>query len=642
MPDEKQTQTEIAPKKLIIAIHGIGDQIRYETAQSVAFRFYDYYGLPPMLPVGRFYGAALRGVCMMEPPGNPNLAFAEAYWADVPRQLVDDGYTLEEAKKWARTIVARLNLRVLDAKKVPQMSKRGYQMLEAVLDEIIDAVFVLDNLTFLADRAGLFTFDLKKVLDAYLNDVQVVTEFKEKRDTIVGRLDELITQIEQKSSELKNAELYLIGHSEGSVVAFLGLLDAMAAAQPPAWISRVRGLMTIGSPIETHQILWADLWPRAPAITLKQPIVWWNYMDSGDPIAYPLQRTRDWLDAFGWAHNFDFPASHDVKFARYAFPGKAHVDYWKDARLFNHFISTVVQPGPIEALPGILHDGTPADKPGSKWWFQAWASRALPFVMTAAIFVLAVFAIYKPLETALGLPVGVVPTSEIDRMRAAAVNLPAADTFKNLVGFAWIIAAMTVAVRLPRMSRPRTSPLLWLAGCAFIFGGFYYYPHLVNFDTRHLVDRIYAREWVPPALRPLSERTDAMVAPALTVIDSIDRVFGWPAHTGDSMAFRWWAVVPMFGALTWSLWRPKKGVQPLVFIGTALLALIVYGLLILADNRAVLWPVLVGGAFFLYLWWLAALLMDLSLVWHTYVRRDTGIRAVRAMVGTPSGMERRS
>src|SRR5215213_8176580 len=98
------------PKKLIIAIHGIGDQIRYETAQSVAFRFYDFYDLPPALPVGQFYSGA-SGVVVMQPPGNPNLAFAEAYWADVPRELVKQGYTLEEAKKWARTIVARLNLR---------------------------------------------------------------------------------------------------------------------------------------------------------------------------------------------------------------------------------------------------------------------------------------------------------------------------------------------------------------------------------------------------------------------------------------------------------------------------------------------------------------------------------------------------
>jgi len=32
------------------------------------------------------------------------------------------------------------------------------------------------------------------------------------------------------------------------------------------------------------------------------------------------------------------------------------------------------------------------------------------------------------------------------------------------------------------------------------------------------------------------------------------------------------------------------------------------------------WPILLGGAAFFYLWWLAALLFDLTLVWHYYMR----------------------
>jgi hypothetical protein len=32
------------------------------------------------------------------------------------------------------------------------------------------------------------------------------------------------------------------------------------------------------------------------------------------------------------------------------------------------------------------------------------------------------------------------------------------------------------------------------------------------------------------------------------------------------------------------------------------------------------WPVLLSGAVFLYLWWLAALIFDLAFVWQRYVR----------------------
>jgi hypothetical protein len=38
------------------------------------------------------------------------------------------------------------------------------------------------------------------------------------------------------------------------------------------------------------------------------------------------------------------------------------------------------------------------------------------------------------------------------------------------------------------------------------------------------------------------------------------------------------------------------------------------------DPRPNVWPVLLGGAAFLYLWWLAALIFDLGFVWQRYIR----------------------
>jgi hypothetical protein len=42
-----------------------------------------------------------------------------------------------------------------------------------------------------------------------------------------------------------------------------------------------------------------------------------------------------------------------------------------------------------------------------------------------------------------------------------------------------------------------------------------------------------------------------------------------------------------------------------------------------------LWPVLLAGAAFLYLWWLAALIFDLAFVWQRYIRQATGIERMR-------------
>ena len=77
-----------------------------------------------------------------------------------------------------------------------------------MLDELIDAVFVLERVTYLADRAGVFHFDLKKVLEDFLNDVQVITEFKRHRTTILEMFDEVMKTV-SKQLRAKNAEIYV-------------------------------------------------------------------------------------------------------------------------------------------------------------------------------------------------------------------------------------------------------------------------------------------------------------------------------------------------------------------------------------------------------------------------------------------------
>ena len=139
MPDDSNADDKV--KKVIVAVHGIGDQFRYETIQAVAAQFCLYFDQPPAITLGRFHSALfsddqttpadLRGVkdtvrglwqaladkgtaaappapspgpaalVLTADPGPklPGLAFAEVYWADVPRRPARDEHTLEETKK---------------------------------------------------------------------------------------------------------------------------------------------------------------------------------------------------------------------------------------------------------------------------------------------------------------------------------------------------------------------------------------------------------------------------------------------------------------------------------------------------------------------------------------------------------------
>jgi hypothetical protein len=101
-------QTTAVPMKMIIAVHGIGDQIGYATAQSVVSQVGNYYDIMASMPLGRFYATLGSGECrpapiVMSAPPDPavfvGLGFAEVYWAEVPRRIVREGHILEETKK---------------------------------------------------------------------------------------------------------------------------------------------------------------------------------------------------------------------------------------------------------------------------------------------------------------------------------------------------------------------------------------------------------------------------------------------------------------------------------------------------------------------------------------------------------------
>jgi hypothetical protein len=66
-------------------------------------------------------------------------------------------------------------------------------------------------------------------------------------------------------------------------------------------------------------------------------------------------------------------------------------------------------------------------------------------------------------------------------------------------------------------------------------------------------------------------------------------------------------------------WFPAWGTRFLPIIG--LLTIVgLMGDLILEAPKSELWPVVLGGAVFFYLWRVTALLFDLVFVWHRYVR----------------------
>jgi len=640
-------------KKIIVAVHGIGDQFKYATIQSVIAQFCAFHHHPSAAPLGGFCEG--RGPLSLGPPYPPDpfddFAFDEVYWAGIPREVVEDGHTLEEAKLWARTIVERLQLRSgAELKKLKEeisvlekqqkkllaagkqdeaascasslkvnmhlenaclansLDESDYSMIKQVLEEMIQTIAVLEWLCYLADRAGLFTFNLRRMLDDYLGDVQIVTEFKAHREMI---LNEFRRVMEDARELAPKAEIYIVAHSEGTVVSLLGLLEALSAKTPPAWVKQVRGLMTLGSPIDKHLTLWPELWrnfenpnpseqpapePNAQSDSAIQGrsenqdklIEWYNYYDKGDPVGYKLEEARAWLSLHKWDKAFDFKDENDIGFWRYPLPGKAHVDYWKDEEVFGHFIKNVV----------LSKSG---ERPTSKSWARL-VSYVVPYIGVGALLFTAVFILYKALQNCLAVN------------GSNAEDLSKWGFYGDVFGTACLLYGVTVTARVPRLTKIQY--LRWI--------GPLFYAASVGIFL-----------WIVSGSHV---ETDAPAS--LLKVWLLER-FNIEAPIGATRV----ALATMLILAVWAISLLRKcqsyGLKPLLGLGFVLVVAIVASQVLKPDgNHGPLWPLALATLGFLCLWSLAALIFDLVFVWHLYIHSSRAMRRIGEIVASPGARAR--
>jgi len=615
--------------KIVVAIHGIGSQRRSDTIRSVAERFSACLAPEiPSQPLGFFRlkeGGEVHVSRLAQPPAAlGDIGFAEVYWADIPRKAVLAADTLQESKCWARSVVSRTQaMYERNLKKHERMlNDADFKLGASVLDELIETISVLENLSALAEKAGLFRFDVGAVLRDYLGDVQVVAEFATLREQIVYRFHSAMAQIVSRFHEGKRPQLYIVAHSEGSVVSFLALLQAMtqvtipvpaaeakeqAGPTPPqpistAWIEQVRGYMTIGSPIDKHLALWDGLWSdqlgklktqragetaegsakrtklRLSDARVITRIEWRNYYDYGDPVGFKLNAARDFLrdqecEAFNFEDDRD-GEQHDLGFSRYVLPGKAHVDYWGDNEVFRHFINDVVVRDTPQWTP------QQAQKPKSKRWVGV-VSTALPYVASLALHWLSIFLLFKAVTAFLGT----------EWTRGAAAG--------TVFSLAWLLAGGTAAARGPRLVKRECRPIGWrlLAASAFAAGAL---PCI-------LLMPLALKEPVMAGLLQSLDLSAVAVSRIPVAVAGLAALSGWLASR-----------------------KPNRARWLLLGSGAVLVAGIVCVRLWQAHSTEPLWPVAMGGAAFLYLWWLAILVFDLAFVWHRYIRQSVGVDNLRA------------
>jgi hypothetical protein len=554
-------------KKIVLALHGIGDQTRNETVLAAGVRFRGFFRDRTPLSLGEFHRVLEDG----RPPFDlAGMGFAEIYWADIPRKVVDEGYTLQETKAWARSVVERV-----EAAGIDRLAGVDYDRVKDVLEELITTIAVLEALTFLAKKAGVMDFNLRKLLDDYIGDVQLVVEFSDLRQRVLDRFE---TKLRNANGFDPEAEIYLVTHSEGTVIALLCLLAAATSPNPPAWLGQVRGFMTLGSPIGKHLVLWPELFARFTGLPNGAPkprIPWMNYYDLGDPVGFELDIARDWLSARGYDGLFDFPPENDIGFSRYYLPGKAHTDYWDDGAVFGHFISRVVDPG------------DPRPRPRSSP-----VASVVSYVATYAAYLAVAGAAAYVLYRGIGMTLD--------------LQGKASHVAHNVAALTALLAGITAGLRISRLTRSRR----WAAAAAGVMvAGIGVYCLLSRTSPELAWLSVLAG---PAGGGPRFKVLFGAVAVAALgkVVSGFDQLFH--SATGRRRHFRF------FGATV--------GVGALALLATAAVNLVPASGRVASDR---LWPAILSGAAFIYLWWLSALLFDLVFVWQRYIRTSLVVKILR-------------
>jgi hypothetical protein len=631
--------------RFVVAIHGIGNQRRCETIRSAANQFADFINPgSPVQPLGHYnLGGDDRVVVSqvqgLDPMGD--IGVAEVYWADLPRGLAQRGDTLDESKAWARTVAGRARrlymeqvyqqsaagLAAAQLHDVDDQKERDFKQASGVIEEIVEGVAVLENLMFLADKAGIAKFDLGALLADYIGGVQLVADFAFYRNEIIGRFHKaLVAIVEQSASYCDRDELkiYLVAHSEGTVVTMAALLEALlfhtdrrregASQADMSWIDHVRGLMTIGSPLDKHVLLWPNLWTDlglvAPQDVAKghpamqdrfrippSKIRWCNYYDLGDPVAFDVQETRRYIQGLGCANAFDWVDESeatdfaDYGFSRYVWPGYAHLGYWGDEKVFEHFIRNVAFSDRTE-LPS-------APRPPSKWYVGL-ACFSICYVAPFLVQFLAVAVLIGTLNPF------VTSGSGLSLAQCVVVTL----------GMGFQLSALCVAARLPRLGgrAARGFPTFCLSLAIFVLGSI-----------------IGTLSFCPPWI---GEACAAHLHLACCVDPAL----------GQRMApvSGFWYLPPGVGLVAilmcwWPRWLPPerraaRAGRRILVIGVALLAVTMVTLAIFIvkpqSGHSYLAPTF-GLLGFIYLWWIGVVLFDLAYIWNNYIRKSRVVKTLR-------------
>jgi len=365
----------------ICVVHGIGDQMPNETALNFMNNFLR------ALPQGSGYKIEVDNLIESvddirdDPaPGKPPrsfhpaflvftsdherrnyvIGFSEVYWQNITNAYLakNDGAPPIPIFIWAHSV----NTRMLNDTSAFKSAPSTFKKVRKVIDDLEKLLGLLKKLAVIFKETETFL----RILNRFAGDVQMYAESDEIRGEINERFRSVMSRTRDFACRTVNRlpgagfdstspKVYVVAHSEGTVVAYSTLVEAAQKNEP--WFGNVRGLVTMGSPLDKHYFIWHNRFrlrefSSGPS---ERKIIWHNYWDQNDPVGYGLKEL--FKDADSDAHKL-FHLGYDSGFVRYPVPGLAHVGYWSDPAIHRDIIHRVMNLTPNSAPTSVK----------SKWW----------------------------------------------------------------------------------------------------------------------------------------------------------------------------------------------------------------------------------------------------------------------------------
>jgi hypothetical protein len=221
----------------------------------------------------------------------------------------------------------------------------------------------------------------------------------------------------------------------------------------------------------------------------------------------------------------------------------------------------------------VLHPHAAQVPPPASSTVKGAISTAIPYLMSVLCHAAAVFFLFKAVTAFTG------------------DDLSAAEAAIEIFVLTVLLTAVTFGARLPRLLKPGPRTFLG-AAAAIAIGGVCYAVLMPDPAAERL-----AKSFL---LFGLDSR--AVEASGLPILSALVVLVSW--------------IMPR---------KPRWGRRMLVCAGALVVLLIVAGRIAGATGDEAVWPVLLAGAGFVYVWWLGILLFDLSFMWHRYIRGSVAI-----------------